>query len=270
MNKRGKMIGKIKILSVLFIICLVVIPISSGKNSNIPIYIQTQAGIERAIPGYVAYILFNNEFEIILMEDFLPDEKCSIRAELGSLEIDGMIFDSENKLNFHIPSKNSYLGQGSLTSQKDRNRFSLSFDIKQILETNIERLVFRSEGEGSLNKEGLDFDEIIVSFDKTTNKVDIIGSGDKNFNAEDLEVSFKKWCDGDKKVFYLIIVKDKLEESRNLEEVEELVNLHPELVDDYENLKNPGNVPLVPEFGMIIGTLTLLSAVGIFFIIRRH
>lgn len=30
------------------------------------------------------------------------------------------------------------------------------------------------------------------------------------------------------------------------------------------------NVPLVPEFGFFIGALTLLSAVGVFFIIRRE
>lgn len=30
------------------------------------------------------------------------------------------------------------------------------------------------------------------------------------------------------------------------------------------------NVPLVPEFGLIAGALTMVSAVGIFFIVRRH
>ena len=29
------------------------------------------------------------------------------------------------------------------------------------------------------------------------------------------------------------------------------------------------NVPLVPEFGLLIGSLTILSAVGIFFFVRR-
>ena len=30
------------------------------------------------------------------------------------------------------------------------------------------------------------------------------------------------------------------------------------------------NVPLVPEFGIIIGALTILSAMGIFFVVRRN
>ncbi len=30
------------------------------------------------------------------------------------------------------------------------------------------------------------------------------------------------------------------------------------------------NVPLVPEFGLIVGALTLLSALGVFFLIRRE
>jgi len=31
----------------------------------------------------------------------------------------------------------------------------------------------------------------------------------------------------------------------------------------------PVNVPMVPEFGVIIGGLTILSAIGIFFVVRR-
>jgi hypothetical protein len=30
------------------------------------------------------------------------------------------------------------------------------------------------------------------------------------------------------------------------------------------------NVPLVPEFGVVIGILTMISAVGIFFVVRRE
>ena len=30
------------------------------------------------------------------------------------------------------------------------------------------------------------------------------------------------------------------------------------------------NVPLVPEFGLIVGVLTILSAVGVFFFVRRE
>lgn len=30
------------------------------------------------------------------------------------------------------------------------------------------------------------------------------------------------------------------------------------------------NVPLVPEFGLLVGTLTILGAVGVFFVVRRR
>ena len=30
------------------------------------------------------------------------------------------------------------------------------------------------------------------------------------------------------------------------------------------------NVPLVPEFGMIVGALTIISAIGVFFFVRRE
>ncbi len=42
-----------------------------------------------------------------------------------------------------------------------------------------------------------------------------------------------------------------------------------EFEDMADNRFEAGSIPLVPEFGLIVGTLTILSALGIFFFVRR-
>lgn len=267
-NKIKLFFKEIFLFSILIIVILASIPGSFAEEFNVPIYIQTSAGIEKASSDIISSTLFDYNFEIKKMWEYVPDEKCSLRAEDGILEVENKTFKSKNKLNFNIPLKNDGPGQGSLTAQDDRERFSLSFEVKEILETNSERLTFKAIGYGGLNKKELNFNEIIVTFDKISNKINI--TSDKNFNAKNLDVGFIKGCSGQETIFYLITNKDKLNKSRNLEEVEVLLKQYPELIDAYENLRNPVNVPLVPEFGAIIGALTILSAVGVFFVIRRR
>jgi hypothetical protein len=43
--------------------------------------------------------------------------------------------------------------------------------------------------------------------------------------------------------------------------------IHDDVVDDWD--VGIVNVPLIPEFGVFVGALTLLSAIGVFFVIRR-
>ena len=154
---------KIKVLfvfSLLIILGFFIIPKASGsseKNFNVPIYLQTSAGIEKANFESIADVLSNHDFEIKRVQEYVPDEECSLRGT-GSLEIDGVIFNKVD-LNLYIPLKNDGLGQGTLIAQRDRTRFSLDFEVRKILETTSEKLVFKSSGEGKLNKEKLNFDK---------------------------------------------------------------------------------------------------------------
>ena len=265
---------KIKVLfvfSLLIILGFFIIPKASGsseKNFNVPIYLQTSAGIEKANFESIADVLSNHDFEIKRVQEYVPDEECSLRGT-GSLEIDGVIFNKVD-LNLYIPLKNDGLGQGTLIAQRDRTRFSLDFEVRKILETTSEKLVFKSSGEGKLNKEKLNFDNITVTIDKINNKTEISGSGDKNFNTGNLEVTFIRGCSSQKIDFYLITEKNELGESRTTEEIGALLEQHSELVDMFEGLRNlNGQLPMVPEFGFYVGALTLLSAVAIFFFVRR-
>jgi len=262
MAKRIKILLMFSFLTILSLIFLV-----AGKNFNIPIYIQTSAGIERANSEVIENILLNYNFETQIIQGYVPDERCSIRGKIGSLEIDGVSF-SRNDLNFHIPLKNDGPGNGYLTAQKDDKRFSLNFEVAKILETNSKKLVFLASGDGLLDRKELNFNNITVTFDKLNNKVKIIGSGDRNFNVKNMDVSFRKWCGEEKIEYYLIIEKGKLKEPRTTEEIEDELKEHPELVDEYEGL-NSLNVALIPEFGTVVGILTLIGAVGVFFIVRK-
>ena len=242
---------------------------SSEGDVNIPFYVQTSAGIERASSNVLADILFNYKFDIKKMTQYIPDEKCTLRAEKGVFEIGEEMPSSTNKINFNIPLKNDGPGKGSFSAQYDRDRLSLNFEVTEILETNAERLRFRAMGSGNLNKQNLNFDNIVVNYDKVNSKVSIIGEGDESFSATGLDVTFVKWCGSQETVFYLITIGDLLNPQRTEEEVEEALIQNPELAMDYEGLRNLRSFAVVPEFGMVAGLVTILGAVGVFFFIRR-
>jgi len=261
---------KLTIFSIILALMFVFPSLISAKTSNIPIYIQTLAGIESASYDTIVDFLFNYNFKIKKITEYVPDEKCSLRADGGFLNINNLTFISSN-LVFHVPLKDSMPGTGSLIAQNNKNRFSLKFEINKILETNAEKLIFEATGIGNLNKNNINFNKIIVFYDKINNKVSMDGYGDKNFTVKNINVNFVKWCSGASTEFFLVTLENKLNQSRSLDEVKELIKQHPELVDKYENLRNLNEnpIPLIPEFGVYVGILTLVSAIGLFFIVRR-
>ena len=54
----------------------------------------------------------------------------------------------------------------------------------------------------------------------------------------------------------------------------EFFGVYEAVIDEYnlckKTLRKLVDIPLVPEFGVIVGMLTLISAVGIFFVVRRE
>jgi len=274
------MTGKIRgFLIANFLLSILVLSVfinlaSAGSDFNLPIYMQTPAGTEKASSKMIRDALINYNFEVQEKFEYVADDKCSVRAEQGSLNIGEMILGNID-LSFYIPSANGGLGEGSLTAQKGRaNFFNLGFEVTEILETNSEILKFRAIGEGALNRNELSFDYIIVTFDKISNKVDIIGKGDVDFEAKDIEASKITWCGGEETNFYLIILKNNLGQQRSAEEIRSILDEHPELIDAYEGLREfykPEYYTsvVIPEFSTMIGILTALSAVGVFFFVRR-
>ncbi|MDD5087161.1 MAG: hypothetical protein PHV16_05415 [Candidatus Nanoarchaeia archaeon] len=238
MDRKIKLFFKLSFVSGIIILFILLFAPNAiaGSDFNVPIYIQTSAGVEKANYDDLVEILFNHDFSIEKRGEVVSDESCSLNAEGGNLEIDGKSFD-KNYLSFYIPLKNSAPGEGSLTAQKNRDRFSLSFDIEEILETNSERLIFRASGKGILNQKELIFDEIIVSFDKIDNIAGIIGTGDKDFEASGLKASSVKGCLSADHDFYFLIDNGELGKGRSSEEVVKILKDYPEFMDIYWNLE---------------------------------
>lgn len=206
---------------------------AEGKEF-IPLYMQTSAGIERAASSDLIDFLFYHNFDIENKTENIPSEDCSIRGKNGKLSVEGLSFD-DNKINFYVPLKNAGKGEGYITGQKGKNRFSLKFKIKEILETNSENLKIRAEGKGNLNLKELNFN-LIINFDKENNKINV-DSDNSSLSASDMKVSFIDGCLNEEKSFYLFIDKGRLEKRRSIDDVRKLLSEHPELIENYENLR---------------------------------
>jgi len=56
----------------------------------------------------------------------------NIRGREGIISANGTVFDTNNKLSMSIRSKGATRGSGSITSQKNRDRFSYTFKVKSV------------------------------------------------------------------------------------------------------------------------------------------
>jgi len=118
-------------------------------------------------------------------------KSCSVRAKDGELEVNGTEFGKNNKINFYVPDKNAVNGEGYLTGQKNRIRFSYNFNVDDVLEYSNESVVIAVSGEYQIGIGKKVKEPATITIDKKDNKIDIIGKG---FNAQELEVSFMKGC----------------------------------------------------------------------------
>ena len=274
MKSKSKLL-KLTVFSIIIALMFFVSPNLISATVNIPIYIQTSSGIERVSYNSLIDAFTNYNFEINKTQQYIPDDKCSLRATGGILDMNGLTF-SNSHLNFYTP-QGSIPGQGSLTAQNGRIRLSIEFKVFNVLENDQEKIISQATGTGALNNEKINFSKIIILYDKSTKTVNIEGIGNINFTAEYIPVTFTQWCSGTSTEYYLITLENKLNQSRSSDQVNALINQHPEIFDRYESSGNPPGggspdenpIPIVPEFGVYVGILTLICAVGLFFIIRR-
>ena len=94
---------------------------------------------------------FNFKGDNITVSKKLPpvkfNNRCSIRAFDGTFNVDNKDF-SNNRLKFYISTRdlNKITGTGSLSGQKDRDRFSYRFKIDNVIENNETNLVLEVSG----------------------------------------------------------------------------------------------------------------------------
>jgi len=226
MKKEVKMLKRIKLVFKWFFVFIVLglwsffviassITGSFAKDFNVPVYIQTEAGTEKASYSELVNTLFYRDFDVEPKTETVVDEKCSVRAE-----------GSDGKLSFSTYLKNSKGGKGNFVGTDGENRLSVDFKVNDISEINENKLVL----------EGVDgSDTITVTYDKSANKASI--SSD-TVNVNNMVVSFVDGCGVKEEEIYLISDKGELGERRSIEEVRDLLNENPEFVDMYENFKD--------------------------------
>lgn len=118
-------------------------------------------------------------------------DKCSVRADSGSVKFGTNNNGKKNKLNFFIPLKNAVAGTGYLTSQDKRTRFSYDFIIKDVLENKKDNLIVAVEGEYRIGTGDSVEEDAVIYFDKKNKKADVIGS---SFEAKNMKVGFIEGC----------------------------------------------------------------------------
>lgn len=211
-----------------------------ASDINTPLFVASDAGIERVSSSALTDYLFNYDFSVEEKAEQVPSEDCSIRAKDGAVSIDEINFQNA-KLNFYVPMKNAMNGKGYLTAQTNKKRLSLNFNVVKITKTDSDNLVVEALGKGTLDKKVINFSSIKINLDKSNNIVDVSGvsnDGSETLSAPNMAVTFMKGCSISERNIYLITINGKLEKRRSITEVRALLNQYPEFVNLYDNLKN--------------------------------
>lgn len=177
--------------------------ISYGYNNNCimnyTIKIDTNKYYAGEYESQVEVITENNRFEtekekIIINPEKLNDfQRCSVRAYDGNLYLLNKTF-TNNKLSFYVSTDlmdNKIGGRGSLSGQKNRERFSYRFKIDQILENDENHALLYVSGDYRVGIKGKMKENALLYFDKIHNKISIAG---ERINIPTMYVSFRKDC----------------------------------------------------------------------------
>jgi len=175
-----------------------------GWNNGILKYNITLDTTNYAVGTYQTFLEVKTSDKItvqngttITITPFSPSSKeCSLRATSGTVIVEDKVF-STNSLNFHVSTKNAQRGGGSISSQTGRDRFTYSFKIKEDLLEDKDKLVVLVSGKYRVGRANDSIETAILTLDKKTKKVSIIGP---KINAQNLDVSFMMGCGSPKTI----------------------------------------------------------------------
>ena len=121
----------------------------------------------------------------------IPPKVCSIRANNGELMVNGDDY-SKNKITFYIPLKNAERGQGYVTGQLDRDRFSYRFKVDKILLFTKDILKVEVSGKYRIGSFGKFTDEkAILTLDRVNNITSLMG---EDIDMSGMEIYFRQFC----------------------------------------------------------------------------
>jgi hypothetical protein len=179
------------------------------------------------------FYLFKKDFSIELQENIVNAESCSVRAEQGITSFREQIF-RDNSLNFYLALPNAVDSTGSLTFENSEHHVSYRFRVKEILSANLQEIVLAVEGEGS--QDGFPFtSEGTIRLDKLSETISL-SLEDIALDAQNLQITFKKGCFNEIKMFYIITNNGDLEDRRSIKEIREFLDQYLMIEDNFESL----------------------------------
>lgn len=121
-----------------------------------------------------------------------PFQGCSLRASDGEIKMNGKDVTAKDQLTVYVPMNRAKDGTGSLSGQIGRDRFTYTFNVKNIIENTKEKLIIQTEGlyKNSLkDKEKKEIGKIIL--DKKNNIVSFEGG---SLKIENMKIDFQQGC----------------------------------------------------------------------------
>jgi len=128
--------------------------------------------------------------QMFIIGESTPVEKCSLRAEDGSIIFDGKTFNSpRTKLNLGVSESRARKGQGFITAQQGRERISYEFDIDNAIRVSSRLILIYTSGTLKQPSKENKPESAVISFDTDSFKLDIDGD---SLEIEDMKIYFAK------------------------------------------------------------------------------
>lgn len=141
--------------------------------------------------------IFNLEGDMINIKEkpSIKFKRCSIRAFDGTFNVDSKDF-SNNRIKFYISSRGSEMkGDGSISGQKARDRFSYRFKIQKVIENNETNFILLVSGNYRIGRNGIEKnipENAILNYDKVKKKISVIGD---KIKIKSMVINFIEGCD---------------------------------------------------------------------------
>lgn len=197
------------------------------------LYVQNEASIEKATSAQVEDILFTKAFSIEDVTQKIPSPTCNARSTGGEITYEGQVLQGKSDVHFHLELPNANLGSGEGSFQTADKRAYFTYNIVS-LKKNTETLEI--EIAGDLFDSGVKKPLMgTITLDKETQLITV---STPVLTIQDASGDIISGCLDEEKQVTTFIVGDDLETPRSIDEVREVLNNNPELINQFEGLKH--------------------------------
>ena len=129
---------------------------------------------------------------LVIVGNSTPFESCSVRADDGSILLNGVEFGNKVKLNFNIPKRKAVNGEGSLVAQKGNDRLNYKFIIDKTILNNATTTKVLVAGEYRIGRGNEINERAIITLNKAKGTASVEGL---DIKAMSLNIKFIKGCE---------------------------------------------------------------------------